>query len=122
MSANLAKMRFLTLRHDHFHHDHGSCRIHGAGDVGQQRAAPIVVPIVDDVLQQVAVAAFRHRREEVSAHAGDAPAQGVDAVPIEDARKIEQRALVLYGLQDRSREGKSATPIARAVSTARLTG
>jgi hypothetical protein len=62
-------MRHARARDDHVDDEYSASRGHDTSDVGKHLTAARIVPIVGDVLEQVAVAAFRHRLKEISADA-----------------------------------------------------
>ncbi|HEV3209664.1 MAG TPA: hypothetical protein VGY91_05315 [Chthoniobacterales bacterium] len=55
----------------HFDHKNATARGHGIAAVAQDRLAPGVVPVVEDVLEHIGVATGGDRGEEVTAYGLD---------------------------------------------------
>lgn len=58
----------VVRRDDHFDQQQLALRGERAMAISEQPCHPLVVPVVDDLLQRVEVGPLRHRLEEVTAH------------------------------------------------------
>lgn len=61
----LARVGVIALRDHRVQRDHPAARFHCPAAVLEDSHATVVVPVVQDVLHRIEVAAFRHRVEEV---------------------------------------------------------
>ena len=114
----LRRARPVVRRNYHLDQQQRAPPVERVVAVAQQPRRPLVVPVVDDLLEQVQVRPFRHRRKEVAAHQLAALREPLvrDRLPgrRDDVGQIEEDSpRRRIGPQDRGQEDPVRTPDVR---------